>query len=99
MTSRKRTWGVEPPATDRARLAETALWRIQNAAETLDHADTLKGAGLIEYAAARIGTQADLARASGLTPQTVTHAKQRDKTSKSQKAAIMWALAKHELAL
>ena len=54
---------------------------------------TMKGPELIQYALASIAdTQAELARLSGLTPNTVRAIKQGKKASAAQRAAICWAI-------
>jgi hypothetical protein len=51
------------------------------------------GADLIAFAIAKtMGTQADLARLTGLTPNTITAIKRGKRATAAQRSAILWAI-------
>lgn len=52
------------------------------------------GPALIGLAASMVSTQADLARLSGLTGNTITAIKRGKRPTAAQRAAIYWAVAK-----
>lgn len=56
--------------------------------------DAPDGPSLIALAARMASTQADLARLSGLTANTVTAIKKGKRPTAAQRAAIYWAIAK-----
>lgn len=74
---------------DREQLARAAVIAI-NARETFRK---MSGPELIEAAVLMIvDTQAELARLSGLTPNTITALKQGKRPTAAQRAAILWAV-------
>lgn len=77
-----------------ARAALRSLRAIQQTAEAARQMD---GAALIAFCKTIRGgqmTQADIARGSGLTPNTITALAHGKKPTAAQRAAIMWAIAR-----
>lgn len=78
-----------------------AIYEPQHLAEIRRFKELIEAEqGPIIPLALRLGiwTQADLARASGLTPNTINELKTK-KASRSTKAAILWALTVRTLSL
>lgn len=67
------------------------LRRAQDAAARLEN---MTGSEAIAYAlSVTIGTQGDLAAASGMTAATITAIKKGKRPNKGQQAALCWAIA------
>lgn len=77
------------PDPRRERLADAA----ERALSAREKWRNLSGPELIEAATAAImDTQANLARLSGMTPNTITALKQGKRPTAAQRAAILWAV-------
>jgi hypothetical protein len=77
------------PDQRRERIADAA----ERALSARENWRNLSGPELIEAATdAIMDTQANLARLSGMTPNTITALKQGKRPSAAQRAAILWAV-------
>ena len=83
-------------ATFEQRETEALAAKMQRGIAAEQALGTMSGPEAIGYALAMMhGTQADLARASGITGPTITAMKQgKSKPNAAHRAALAWAIAK-----
>lgn len=83
------------PPTAEQHADATLAQRVRHLREDVQRmTDAPDGPSLIGLAVAFTSTQADLARLSGLTGNTITALKRGKRPTAAQRAAIYWAVAK-----
>jgi len=82
---------MQPLDQHTAARAEKTLSDLRDVAR---RSEQLDGPALIGLAVTHTQTQADLARLSGLTGNTITAIKRGKRPSAAQRSAILWAIAR-----